>query len=114
MLKYDKIQILNKVYSITNIDNDFPSLSSVQIAYLSLKSKQRAQKRVNSRICKLNKYYNRPAELLARFAEVYFLEPDKSYSLAPKFSNIMDNIIKQNKIPEFSTLKELLSNVEVF
>ena len=113
-LKYDKIRIFNKTYSIEHIEDDFKYLSSIQLAYISLKSKQRVLSRIKSKIAKLNKYYIRPAELFARFAEVYFLNPAKSQKLAPLITAKMTNAIMENKIPEFAKLVQILSNVEVY
>ena len=113
LLRHDKIQFLKRIYSIETLEHDFPYLTPEQIAYIKLKSKQRTQKRINTRITKLNKYYRRPAELFARFAEVYFLEPEKSKEIAPIFSGIMTSKLKENSIPEFVQLNKILSNVEV-
>ena len=63
--------------------------------YLILRGKQRVLARVNSRINKLNKYYNRITELFARFCELYFLNREEAEKLAPitceKFSHAINN-----------------------
>ena len=99
-----------KIYSINSIEVDFPSVTAEQRLYIQLKSKQRALARINSRIAKLNRYYNRPAELFARFAELYFLEHEKAKETAPCFTRMMDKKLKD--IPQFYRLREILSNVE--
>lgn len=111
LLKYDRVRVFYKVYSIEHIKDDFPYLSPAQAAYIMIKSKQRALGRINSRISKMNRYYNRPAELFARFVELYFLDLEKSRKEAPLFSQVMDNILQNNRIPELTQLKNILSNV---
>ena len=110
LLRYDKISLFKKIYSINSIEVDFPAVTAEQRLYIQLKSKQRALARINSRIAKLNRYYNRPAELFARFAELYFLEHEKAKETAPCFTGIMDKKLKD--IPQFYRLREILSNVE--
>ena len=83
LLKYDKIKYFNKIYSITNAVNDFPELTREQIAYMELRSKQRKLKRINSRISKLNRYYNNPSELFSRFMEMYVLDNEHLKNIAP-------------------------------
>ena len=113
LLSYDNVRVLCRIYSVRNLESDFPALTPAQSAYIFLKSQQRALGRINSKISKLNRYYNRPSELFARFAELYFLSPEKSRELAPIASSIMDDKLINNSIPEFVKLKQILSNVEV-
>lgn len=88
-LKYDRVKIFNKIYSVTDL-SDY-DLSDEQKYYLELKSKQRALKRINSRISKLNKYYNAPTELFARFFETYALSKNEAYELAPELSKSFES-----------------------
>ena len=43
------------------------------IYYIKMKSLQRKQARINTKIRKLNNYYNQPSELWARFFELFFM-----------------------------------------
>lgn len=71
LLKYDKIQVLTQIYAIDTLENDFKTLTEEQIAYIRLKSNQRQLARINSKINRLNKYYNQSSELWARFFELF-------------------------------------------
>ena len=88
LLRYDRVRVFNKLYSVDNLDRDF-SLTEVQKNYILLKSKQRYLRRINSKINKLNKYYNNPSELFARFIGMYYTNPNRVNILAPKACKIM-------------------------
>ena len=105
LLKYDRVRIFNKLISIDNLDTDF-SLDDVQKDYIILKSKQRMLRRINSRINKLNKYYNNPTELFARFVERYYTQPEKVKNIAPKSCEKM----RLASIPELHQIELILSN----
>ena len=109
LLKYDKIRFLNLVYSVESLEKDFNYLSPCQVAYIRLKSKQRCLKRINSKISKLNKYYNRSTELFARFMELYALNREKAHEIAPTVTKTMNNILKDNKIPKLTKFLSLLN-----
>jgi len=89
LLKYDRVQIktmffgANKLYTINNIDEDFPNLNEDVKNYIRIKALQRKLKRVSSRLNKLEKYYRRPTELFARFIEGLFIDTNKVAELAP-------------------------------
>lgn len=102
-LKYDKVKILDKVYSLDNISEKNISISDIEIAYLKLKSKQRILRRINSRILRLNNYYNRPTELIARFVELYYTNNTLARELAPNCSKCMDDC----RITEFNALNKI-------
>lgn len=110
LLKYDRVKIPNffssKIYSINDIKNS-TELPNLHISYLVLKSKQRALKRINSRISKLNRYYNSPTELLARSIELYVSDNNKLKESAPLLHSSLKDIIDTNKIPELTKLVQL-------
>ena len=106
LLNYDRVKVFNTIYSVGSLTTEH--FSNEQIAYIKLKSKQRALSRVNSRISKLNRYYSSYTELLARFCELYFLKPKECQKLAPKAYEIMQNAIAINKIPEFKKVATLI------
>ena len=99
LLKYDKVSFFNRVYSVDTLEADFNYLSQVQIAYIVLKSKQRAQARINSKISRLNRYYNKPTELFARFMELYILDNHKALELAPQASALFSKAVSDRKLP---------------
>lgn len=104
LLKYDKINFFCKTYSIEHLENDFTELNAGQIAYIHIKSKQRMIKRINARICKINQYYNKPAELFARFVEMFFTNPSLTKKIAPIATTHFQSAITNNKLPELSAL----------
>ena len=82
LLKYDKISYFKNIYSVDEAKNQF-NLTEVEHCYLKLKSKQRYLKRINSKINKLNKYYNNLSELFARFIELYYTNRETALEIAP-------------------------------
>ena len=91
LLKYDRVKIMpwfifgkEKIISINTIEQDFPRLKQEFVYYLKLKSLQRKQKRISNRISKMNKYYNKPTELFARFIEALYLNNNFVAENAPK------------------------------
>ena len=67
LLKYDRVKLISgvffkqsKTYSIDNIEQDFTDMPKEFAAYIRLKSYQRKQARVSSKINKLKKYYSKP------------------------------------------------------
>ncbi len=111
LLKHDRVSFLNKVYSVERLENDFDNLSECQCAYIRIKSLQRCIARINARINKLNKYYNKPAELWARFCELYFTDFAKAEQLAPLLTVKFRNILKSKKIKELSDVNEILQMI---
>jgi len=91
LLKYDRVKVVNgawfgkhiKTYSIDNIEKDFADMPKEFAAYIRLKSCQKRQSRISCKINRMKKYYLKPAELFARFAEGLYLYPDIVKSCAP-------------------------------
>ena len=105
LLKHDRIKFFNKVYSIDNTGLS----SETQINYIRLKSKQRMLKRVNSRINRLNNYYNKPTELISRFMELFFTDRDKAVKIAPKCVSAITDCINKGNVKELSDLNSILT-----
>ena len=89
LTKYDKIKYLNKIYSIDKLDTDY-NIKEPEKLYIKIKSAQRKIKRINSRISRLNKYYNTPSELFARFISSYYTKPELTHKIAPKSCEIFN------------------------
>lgn len=110
LLKHDRVKLFEgfkfNYYSIDDIDlnNDIGQ-------YLKLKSLQRAQRRLNSKISKLNNYYNSPTELFARSFEFYLTDKEKLMEIAPNVFCLYEKAIKSNKIPLMNKFVEL--NTEI-
>ena len=112
LLKYDRVKVNDRIYSVDNLENDFDDSSKEELFYVKLKSKQRAIKRINSKIARINKYYNNSSELFARFCEVFFIDKEKSCKLAPNATKYFDDYINNTKIKEFIFLKNLFDNLK--
>ena len=108
LLKYDKIRVKTILwgkedfYSIDNMETDFPCLSETEKLYIKLKSKQRYQKRLNSRLSKLNRYYHKPTELFARFVEGLYIDTQKVSELAPHTYLVFCAELSKNRYPELA------------
>lgn len=98
LLKYDNVKYFNDLLSVNKIE-DNRALNDIQKKYIKLKSKQRALKRINSKISRLNKYYNNSSELFARFIDAYYTKPDMAERFAPKVTAILKksniNLLKE-------------------
>ena len=102
LLKYDRIKLLSgmffrktEIFSIDNIENDFPDMPIEFAAYIRLKSCQKKQSRISAKINRLNKYYSKPTELFARFVEGLYLDSETTKILAPhtyqRFYELLNN-----------------------
>ena len=102
LLRYDKVNYYGKIYSIDKL-SDY-GLNCVEQLYLDIKSKQRILKRLNSRINRLNKYYNNPTELFARFVEYYYMKHEYIQKVAP----VAVSYMQKSKIPYIKKLNEII------
>lgn len=82
LIKYDRVKFMSQIYSVQEAEKY--NLSKEALLYLMIKSKQRRIKRINSRISRLNKYYNQPSELFARFLDSYYTNHEYTCLTAPK------------------------------
>lgn len=83
------------------------SLSELQASYIKLKSNQKNISKINARINKLNKYYNQPSELWARFCEMFFIDYELANQIAPAVSAKLLKVMKFNNIPEMSEIQKI-------
>ena len=58
----------------------------------------------------MNKYYNEPTELFARFVEGLFMDKEKINELAPRTFNLFYDLYQENY---YTNLKELFSIVNI-
>lgn len=87
-------EINDKLKKMKN-KNDFFSM-------VQKKELKRAYSRISSKIFKLNKYYQSPTELFARFLELYFTNCDVARRIAPNASKILKSKIDNNVLPELT------------
>ncbi len=116
LLKHDAVKVLHwfnyKTYSIINIENEFPDMPEEFISYLKLRSCQRKQTSITRRIRKLNKYYNEPTELFARFIEGLYLDNDKTKNIAPNTYKIFMQLFNENYYNPLNKLFEIV-NIQI-
>ena len=102
LLKYDRIKLVSgllfkkvEVFTIDNIEKDFTDMPVEFAAYIRLKSCQKRQSRISSKINRLQKYYSKPTELFARFIEGLYLNPCQVKTTAPqtyeRFIKLLDS-----------------------
>lgn len=110
LLKYDNVKVLEgfsmKLYSISELKGD----NELEL-YLMIKSKHRLLNRINSKISRLNRYYNSPSELFARAFETFINNPNHLNKIAPNVYFSLRDAIDKNKIP---LLKGFVENVCLF
>ena len=115
LLKYDKVRIMpwlwfgkEEILSINTLEADFPNLKQAFACYLKLKSLTRKQKRISSRISKIQKYYKRPTELFARFVEALYIDGEYVKNNAPKTYKQFFKLLKNGYYQE---LQHVIENI---
>lgn len=95
LLKHDRVRytspFLRRVeyFSVDTIDKDF-NMPKAFSSYIKLRSYQRKQTRISSKINKLKKYYYSPSELFARFVEGIYIDKFKIKQIAPKAYDLFE------------------------
>ncbi|MFR1673040.1 MAG: hypothetical protein ACLSWI_08870 [Candidatus Gastranaerophilaceae bacterium] len=110
LLKYDRVKLIEggifrrktKLYSIDNIEKDFTDMPRAFAAYIKLRSFQKKQARISSRINKYKKYYQKPTELFARFVEGIYLDSEWVESIAPNTSEVFFKLLNEGYYLELS------------
>lgn len=69
---------------------------------VALELRKHALRRINSKISRLNRYYNQPTELFARAMEMYFTSNSSCRKFAPHFSQIIDKRLTEKNLPVLS------------
>lgn len=70
--------------------------------------KKRALNSINSKISRLNRYYNSPTELFARSLETYLTDRNKFSKKAPLLLESYDKALKEDKIPILTKIAKIL------
>ena len=99
LMKYDRVKIRynlsTRIYTIDNLTRDFPDIKPEHLSYIKLSSLKRRLNRINSKISRLNRYYNSPTELFARSVECFILNPSYMEKETPElYSYYKDNLYK--------------------
>ncbi len=115
LLKYDRVKLVTGVFfkkvetfTIDTLEQDFCDMPKEFAAYIRLKSLQKRQARVSSRINKLQKYYKKPTELFARLIEGLYLAPQTVQNLAPQTCSRFYELLESGYYRELSNLKKYI------
>lgn len=114
LLKYDRVKLFSpflrrvEIYTIDNLERDFPEIPPALCACIRLKSAQKKQARISAKINRLNKYYEKPAELFARFVEGFYINPKLTQELAPCATQRFYELLEQGYFWELKHVFNML------
>ncbi len=116
LLKYDAIRLVTgwfikkeRIISVKNIEIDFPQMPAAFQFYIKLISLKRKQTKISRRINQLNKYYDKPAELFARFVQGYFSCNAAIIKLAPLTSQRFKTLLNSGYYKELKDFFEIFA-----
>ena len=117
LVKYDAIRIMQgfffkkeRILTVKNLEIDFPDMPKAFQIYIKLCSMQRKQSKLSRRINKLNKYYEKPTELFARFVQGYFTNPETVSTVAPTTTKRFNELMGKGHYKEMKDLFEIFAN----
>ena len=114
LVKYDAIRLMlgfffkkERVLTVKNLEVDFPDMPKAFQLYIRLCSMQRKQAKITRRINKLNKYYEKPTELFARYVQGYFSTPETISTIAPITTRRFNELLNSGYYKELKDLFEI-------
>lgn len=115
LLKFDRVKLVKggffrktvKLYTIDNIEKDFTDMPKAFAAYIRLKSCQKKQSRISSRINRYKKYYEKPAELFARLVEGLYLDKEWVEAIAPNVTKRFYELLNNGYYKELAILEKV-------
>ena len=114
LVKYDAIRIMQgfffkkeRILTVKNIETDFPDMPKAFQLYIRLCSMQRKQSKITRRIGKLNKYYEKPTELFARYVQSYFSTPETISTVAPNTTKRFNELLSCGYYKELKDLFDI-------
>lgn len=115
LLKYDRVKLIKggffrktvKLYTIDNLEHDFNDMPKAFSAYIRLKSCQKKQSKISSRINRYKKYYEKPAELFARLVEGLYLDREWVEAIAPNVTKRFYELLNNGYYKELVILKKV-------
>lgn len=123
LLRFDRVKFISphifkllrreEIFSIDNIEKDFPEMPRAFCAYIRLKSTQKKQARISKRINSLNKYYSKPTELFARLVECFYIDRARALALAPQSTQRFFELLEQGYYFELKNVLEMLQEREL-
>ncbi len=119
LLKYDRIKLISpflrreEIYTIDNMERDFPDMPRAFCAYIRLKSAQKKQSRNSKRINVSNKYYSKPTELFSRLVEGLYINPEKTRALAPRSCELFFELLEDGYYFELKNVFKMLQESQI-
>lgn len=117
LLKYDRVKLITgffkrqaKIYSINTIEEDFSEMPKAFANYLRLNSYRKKQTRIQNRINKTKKYYERPTELFARLVEGLYKDEEFVRNLAPYTTKIFYQLLDEGCYKELKNIIQYIEN----
>ena len=114
LVKYDAIRLMQgfffkkeRILTVKNIETDFPDMPKAFQLYIRLCSMQRKQAKITRRIGKLNKYYEKPTELFARYVQGYFSTPETISTVAPTTTKRFNELLSSGYYKELKDLFDI-------
>ena len=114
LVKYDAIRLMQgfffkkeRILTVKNIETDFPDMPKAFQLYIRLCSMQRKQSKITRRIGKLNKYYEKPTELFARYVQGYFSTPETISTVAPTTTKRFNELLSSGYYKELKDLFDI-------
>ncbi len=115
LLRYDRVKVVEggffkktvKLYSIDNIEADFPDMPKAFMSCIRLKSLQRKQARVSARINRYKKYYEKPTELFARLVEGLYIDREWVEAIAPNVTKQFYDLLNDGYYMELKKTLQL-------
>lgn len=112
LLKYDIVRLIDwgffkksiKIYSIDNIEKDFPDIPKAFAAYIRLKSFQKKQSKISAKINRNQKYYEKPTELFARFVEGLYKDSQWVEAIAPNVTMQFYDLLRDGYYMELGNI----------
>lgn len=123
LLKFDRVKLVSpvfgifsnktEIFSIDNIEHDFPDMQRAFCAYIRLKSNMRKQSRISKRINTSSKYYSKPTELFSRFIEGLYIDLEQTKALAPVVYQRFFELLEQGYYFELKHVLEMLQENKI-
>lgn len=123
LLKYDRVKFVSpnifkflrqvEVFSIDNLERDFPEMPKAYCSYIRLKSAQKKQARISARINRLNKYYSKSTELFARLVEGIYIDEARARALAPHATSRFFELLEGGYYFELKNVFEILQENKI-
>lgn len=116
LVKYDAVRLMHgfffkkeRIITVKNMEKDFPDMPKSFQLYIRLCSLLRKQTRISRRINKLNKYYEKPTELFARFVQTYFSNKSEVEKIAPHTVSRFNELLNEGYYRELKDLFEIFA-----